>query len=267
MALLDCQVGVLANQALNWMVSGKVPQRMGNGHANLVPYQAFSTADGEVIIAVGNDRQFERLCAVLQLPELAGDERYRTNAGRVTHRGELIARLKAAISARGRNELSEALEAAGIPAGPINDVSQVFADPQVAAREMELDLNGLPGVACPIVIDGRRQVSDRASPPYFLPASALLLQAAEALVEAGDLAAGVEHARVAAGPGRVDLGIDVELQRVAFLAPGGAGLEGGAVGHLHRDHVVLGMRVALHRRVSLISAGFRPAYWSGKRRI
>jgi crotonobetainyl-CoA:carnitine CoA-transferase CaiB-like acyl-CoA transferase len=164
MALLDCQVGVLANQALNWMVSGKVPQRMGNGHANLVPYQAFSTADGEVIIAVGNDRQFERLCAVLQLPELAGDERYRTNAGRVTHRGELIARLKAAISARGRNELSEALEAAGIPAGPINDVSQVFADPQVAAREMELDLNGLPGVACPIVIDGRRQVSDRASP-------------------------------------------------------------------------------------------------------
>jgi crotonobetainyl-CoA:carnitine CoA-transferase CaiB-like acyl-CoA transferase len=164
MALLDCQVGVLANQALNWMVSGKVPRRMGNGHANLVPYQAFVAADGEVIIAVGNDRQFTRLCELLGQNELAADERFTTNAGRVTHREALIPCLAAAIARRGRAELSESLEAAGIPAGPINDVAQVFGDPHVRAREMRLDHGDLPGVACPIVIDGRRQGSGRASP-------------------------------------------------------------------------------------------------------
>jgi crotonobetainyl-CoA:carnitine CoA-transferase CaiB-like acyl-CoA transferase len=164
MALLDCQVGVLANQALNWMVSGKVPHRMGNGHANLVPYQAFAAADGEVIVAVGNDRQFQRFCQLLGLPELAADERFSTNAGRVSHRGALIPRIAAAVATRGCAELSEALESAGIPAGPINDVAQVFGDPQVAARGMRIDPGAVPGVACPIVIDGRRQVSDRPSP-------------------------------------------------------------------------------------------------------
>lgn len=164
MALLDCQVAVLANQALNWMVSGNVPHRMGNGHANLVPYQAFPTRDGEVIIAVGNDRQFERLCAILGLPDLASDQRFRTNAGRVTHRETLIPLIEAATARRGRAELSEALEQAGIPAGPINPIDAVFADPQVVARGMQLDLAGQPGLASPIVIDGERQVSDRASP-------------------------------------------------------------------------------------------------------
>jgi crotonobetainyl-CoA:carnitine CoA-transferase CaiB-like acyl-CoA transferase len=164
MALLDCQVGVLANQALNWMVSGQVPHRMGNGHANLVPYQAFPTRDGEVIIAVGNDRQFGRLCDILDLPELASDERYRTNAGRVTARAELIALIEAATLQRGRAELSEALEAAGIPAGPINPVDAVFADPQVTARGLRIERDGLPGLASPIVIDGERQVSEARSP-------------------------------------------------------------------------------------------------------
>jgi len=164
MALLDCQVAVLANQALNWMVSGKVPHRMGNGHANLVPYQSFPTADGEVIIAVGNDRQFERLCDVLSLPDIAADERFRTNAGRVTHREVLIPLIEAATGRRGRAELSDALEQAGIPAGPINPIDAVFADPQVVARGMMLDLDGQPGLASPIVIDGRRQVSNLASP-------------------------------------------------------------------------------------------------------
>ena len=89
MALLDTQVAVLGNQALNWMISGQVPRRMGNGHANLVPYQSFDTADGPVIVAVGNDRQFERLCAILGLPSLAQDERFRTNPARVTNRAEL----------------------------------------------------------------------------------------------------------------------------------------------------------------------------------
>src|SRR4051812_21352136 len=100
MALLDTQVGVLANQALNWMVSGEVPHRMGNGHANLVPYQAFEVADGEVIVAVGNDRQFARLCDIIGLPELAKDERFRVNPARVVNRDALLPLLKEAILRR-----------------------------------------------------------------------------------------------------------------------------------------------------------------------
>jgi crotonobetainyl-CoA:carnitine CoA-transferase CaiB-like acyl-CoA transferase len=164
MALLDSQVAVLANQALNWMVSGKVPHRMGNGHANLVPYQAFRTSDGEVIIAVGNDRQFGRLCDMLNLAGLAADQRYRTNAARVTNRADLIPLIEAATLRWSRAELSEALEAAGIPAGPINPVDAVFADPQVSDRGLRIEPDGMPGLASPIVIDGRRQVSDRRSP-------------------------------------------------------------------------------------------------------
>lgn len=163
MALLDTQVAVLANQALNWMVSGKVPHRMGNGHANLVPYQAFAVADGEVIVAVGNDRQFARLCAILGLAELAEDERFRTNPARVVHREALIPLLADAMRRRERQEFYEALEAAGIPAGPINAVDAVFADPQVIHRGLRLD-GEIPGLASPIVIDGRRQVAKSRSP-------------------------------------------------------------------------------------------------------
>ena len=163
MALLDSQVGVLANQALNWMVSGKVPHRMGNGHANLVPYQAFDTADGPVIVAVGNDGQFQKLCALLGLPALAEEERFATNPARVVHRAALIPILADAIARRAQRELSEALDAAGIPAGPINDVAEVFADPQVVHRGMRLE-GDPPGLASPIVIDGKRQVAERLSP-------------------------------------------------------------------------------------------------------
>ncbi|HEX9946929.1 MAG TPA: CaiB/BaiF CoA-transferase family protein [Allosphingosinicella sp.] len=163
MALLDTQVAVLANQALNWMVSGDVPHRMGNGHANLVPYQAFRVADGEVIVAVGNDRQFERLCAILGLPELARDERFGTNPARVINRSVLIPILEQAMLGRARQELSEALEAAGIPAGPINSVDSVFADPQVVHRGLRIGGDS-PGLASPIVIDGRRQVAEGPAP-------------------------------------------------------------------------------------------------------
>jgi crotonobetainyl-CoA:carnitine CoA-transferase CaiB-like acyl-CoA transferase len=163
MALLDTQVAVLANQALNWMVSGTVPHRMGNGHINLVPYQAFHVADGEVIVAVGNDRQFERLCAILCLPQLAADERFRTNPSRVVHREALIPLLAEAIGKRGRAEFSEALETAGIPAGPINAVDAVFADPQVVHRGLRLE-GDIPGLASPIVIDGKRQIAEARSP-------------------------------------------------------------------------------------------------------
>jgi crotonobetainyl-CoA:carnitine CoA-transferase CaiB-like acyl-CoA transferase len=164
MALLDTQVAVLGNQALNWMASGVVPRRMGNGHANLVPYQAFKVADGEMIVAVGNDGQFERLCSILGLEELAEDERFRTNPARVVHRALLIPLLEERLAKRGRDELAAALEEAGVPAGPINTIDAVFADPQVEHRGMRLDLGGVPGLASPIVINGKRQVSDLPSP-------------------------------------------------------------------------------------------------------
>lgn len=163
MALLDTQVAVLANQALNWMVSGDVPTRMGNGHANLVPYQAFAAADGEIVVAVGNDPQFERLCALLGLEQLAEDERFRTNPARVVNRSVLIPLLEQAIRSRGVKELSDALESAGIPAGPINAVDAVFADPQVVHRGLRIG-GETPGLASPIVIDGRRQVAEAPAP-------------------------------------------------------------------------------------------------------
>jgi crotonobetainyl-CoA:carnitine CoA-transferase CaiB-like acyl-CoA transferase len=163
MALLDTQVAVLANQALNWMVSGDVPHRMGNGHANLVPYQAFRVADGEIIVAVGNDAQFERLCGILGLEALALDERFRTNPARVANRQSLLPLLEEAMKDRALREFSAALEAAGIPAGPIHAVDAVFADPQVVHRGLRIE-GDRPGLASPIVIDGNRQVAQRPAP-------------------------------------------------------------------------------------------------------
>lgn len=164
MALLDTQVGVLANQALNWMANpAKVPGRMGNGHANLVPYQAFETKDGALIVAVGNDSQFRKLCAVLRL-DLADDPRFVTNPARVINRTVLLPLIEAAIRGWAKADLYEALETAGVPAGPINAVDEVFADPQVRARGMRIEREGVPGLASPIVIDGERMVSDRPSP-------------------------------------------------------------------------------------------------------
>jgi crotonobetainyl-CoA:carnitine CoA-transferase CaiB-like acyl-CoA transferase len=168
MALLDTQVGVLANQALNFMATGKAPARMGNGHANLAPYQSFRTADGDIIVAVGNDRQFVKLCAILGLNSLAEDERYRTNPARVTNRETLIPVLAEAIGLWPRDTLAAQLEAKGVPGGPINPLDAVFADPQVVARGMAIASPGpdglLPGLASPIVIDGERQNAHRAAP-------------------------------------------------------------------------------------------------------
>lgn len=161
MALLDTQVAVLANQAMNHLIGGETPHRLGNAHPNIAPYQVFAVADGHVIVAVGNDGQFGRLLILLGLAE---DPGFATNADRVRNRTALDALLAPAIAVRRRDEFLAALAAAGIPAGPINDVAQVFADPQVVARGMRIDPGGVPGVASPIVIDGRRQVSDRPSP-------------------------------------------------------------------------------------------------------
>lgn len=164
LALLDTQVSVLANQAMNYLVSGVSPRRMGNRHPNIAPYQTFAVADGHVIVAVGNDAQFRTLCTMLALPALGTDPRFLTNPDRVRNREALEAALAPALATRSRSELLHALAAAGVPAGPINDVVDVFADPQVVARGMRVDLDGIPGVASPIVIDGRRQVAGRPSP-------------------------------------------------------------------------------------------------------
>jgi len=163
MALLDTQVSVMANQALNWMTSDIVPRRVGNGHANLVPYQAFPTRNGDLIIAVGNDSQFANLCRVLETG-LDRDARFATNPDRVRNRRALIAALEALTATCMRDELADRLEAAGVPAGPINELDQVFANPQVVARGMAIERDGRHGVASPIVIDGVRMVSDLPAP-------------------------------------------------------------------------------------------------------
>lgn len=150
MALLDCMTGVLANQAMNYVVSGEAPRRMGNAHPNIAPYQTFPTADGWFILAVGNDGQFRRLCGVLGLEALATDPRLARNAGRVAHREELAEAIGAATQQWRRNDLLAALEAATVPAGPINTVADVFADPQVIARGMQIEAGGVPGLRLPI---------------------------------------------------------------------------------------------------------------------
>jgi crotonobetainyl-CoA:carnitine CoA-transferase CaiB-like acyl-CoA transferase len=171
MALLDVQTSVLANQAMNYLASGQTPRRMGNAHPNIVPYQVFPVADGHVIVAVGNDGQFARFAAILGMPELAQDERFRTNVGRVSHRPELVPLLTAQTIKITRDTLLSALEAQGVPGGPINTVADVFADPQVIARGMRIDLpsaaaksGAIPSVRSPIVMDGRPMASDRPSP-------------------------------------------------------------------------------------------------------
>jgi crotonobetainyl-CoA:carnitine CoA-transferase CaiB-like acyl-CoA transferase len=155
MALLDVQVAVMANQAANYLVSGRDPRRLGNAHPNIVPYQAFSTADGSLTVAVGNDAQYARFCDVLGAPELASDARFATNEARVANRAALIPLLQLRLSAAPTAHWLERLERVGVPAGPINTLSQVFADPQVRHRGLRIDtahptLAQVPGVRCPI---------------------------------------------------------------------------------------------------------------------
>lgn len=154
-SLLDSQVSVLANQALNYLVGGKVPQRLGNAHPNIVPYQTFETADGHIILAVGNDRQYAEYCKIIGAPELAM-EPYVTNRGRVENRNTLIPLLVPLMKQRNTDTWVEAFETAAVPCGPINTIDQVFANDQVLARGMQIGLTRedgvqVPGVANPIV--------------------------------------------------------------------------------------------------------------------
>ncbi|MEQ1686884.1 MAG: CaiB/BaiF CoA-transferase family protein [Burkholderiaceae bacterium] len=140
MALLDTQVAMLANLGANYLTSGAVPQRMGNAHQNIVPYQVFEVADGHMIVAVGNDGQFAKFCEVAGQPDLARDPRFTRNADRVRHRAVLVPLLAALMKTRARADWLGALEAAKVPCGPINDLADVFADPQVLAREMTVEM-------------------------------------------------------------------------------------------------------------------------------
>ena len=169
MSLLDSMVGVLANQSLNYLVSGVAPHRMGNAHPNIVPYQTFAVRDGYVIIAVGSDAQFERLCDFLGMPSLAADARFVTNSARVANRLPLIEQLAAALAGRGRDEVLHAMEERNIPAGPINTLSDVFSDPQVIQRGMRVDLptstgNTVPSVRTPIVFSEAQLALVRSAP-------------------------------------------------------------------------------------------------------
>ncbi|WP_425418467.1 CaiB/BaiF CoA transferase family protein [Oricola indica] len=165
MALLDCMTGVLANQAMNYLASGVAPHRLGNAHPNIAPYQTFGTADGFAIIAVGNDGQFARLCAVLGVDGAAADRRFATNAARVENRDALTDLLAEKTKAWTRDDLLAALEKAVVPAGPINTVEDVLADPQIVHRGMQIAPGGVPGLRTPISFAGApAPVSDRPSP-------------------------------------------------------------------------------------------------------
>lgn len=170
MALLDTQVGTLANQAMNYLASGSSPRRLGNAHPNIVPYQEFPASDGAVVIAVGNDAQFRHFVRAIGAPALAERPEYATNGERVAHRAALVGELSAITSSLSRAALLDALTVAGVPAGPINSVADVFADPQVIHRGMRLDLpraDGgapVPSVRTPIVMDASPAAYHLASP-------------------------------------------------------------------------------------------------------
>ena len=171
LALLDTQVAVLANQAMNYLVTGVAPQRLGNAHPNIVPYQVFAASDGHLIVAVGNENQFARMCEVIGRPDLASDARFATNASRVNQRGELIAILHGIFAARTMRDWLQALERAGVPCGPINTIADVFADPQVQARGLKLDLphpsiGSVPSVANPIKYSAT-PIAYRSAPPML----------------------------------------------------------------------------------------------------
>ncbi|HEX7711798.1 MAG TPA: CoA transferase [Sphingomonadaceae bacterium] len=166
MALFDTMVGTLANQAMNYWVSGEAPHRLGNAHPNIVPYEAFPTADGWVIVAVGNDEQFARLVELLGLPAKPG---WATNAGRVAARGEVSAAVADKTRGWQRDKLLTALDDRGVPAGPINTVAEALADPQIAARGMRLDIaredgTPVPGLRTPIVFSDAQLAPAKPSP-------------------------------------------------------------------------------------------------------
>jgi crotonobetainyl-CoA:carnitine CoA-transferase CaiB-like acyl-CoA transferase len=171
LSLLDTQVAWLANQAMNYLVTGQPPTRKGTAHPNIVPYQAFATADGHLMLAVGNDAQFERFCGAAGAEGLAKDKRFATNAGRVAHREILVPAVAALLRLRTTSEWLAVLAAAQVPCGPINDLAQVFAEPQVRHRRLRFDLSHptagqVPGVRNPVRF-GRTPIEYDRPPPLL----------------------------------------------------------------------------------------------------
>lgn len=164
MALLDVAVAVTANQTLNYLTTGEVPQRMGNAHVNLAPYQVFDCADGHIIIATGNDRQYQRLCHVLNLSDMAEAPEFLRNKDRLANRRIMIARLNGVTATWNKIDLLAACEGQGVPAGPINTLDEVMADPQVVARGMQVALDGVPGVRSPFVFSESELTLTRPAP-------------------------------------------------------------------------------------------------------
>ncbi len=181
LALLDTQVGWLANQGLNYLLSGRPPQRQGTAHPNIVPYQAFRTADGYLMLAVGNDRQFASFAALAGRPGLATDPRFATNAARVAHRAVLVPIVAELLGAHGTREWIERLTPAAVPCGPINDLAQVFAEPQVRHRQMRIDLPHPLGGSVPQIRNptrySRTPLEYRQAPPLLGEHTAAVLGA------------------------------------------------------------------------------------------
>jgi len=163
-SLLDASVAVTANQAMNFLASGEVPQRLGNDHPNIAPYRVFELSDGFIILAVGNDGQFARLCAILKQPDLAQDARFTSNELRVANRQDLIASLDPILKTWTRSDLLDQCSQNAVPAGPINDMADVFSDPQVIARKLQIDRDGIPGVRFPVLMSQSELVSDMPAP-------------------------------------------------------------------------------------------------------
>ncbi len=174
MSLLDVATSCMANQNLNYLSTGTAPQRLGNTHPNLAPYQVMDCADGWVIIAVGNDGQFARFCELLGLADLAEDARFATNADRVASRDALTKTLTEATLRMTKAQMLAACEAHGVPAGPINDMAEVFDDPQIKARGMQINLDGVPSVRSPFQFSGADLVLDRSSPKLGADTDAVL---------------------------------------------------------------------------------------------
>ena len=164
MALLDVATSIMANQALNYLTTGKAPGMMGNAHPNLAPYAVFDCADGWIILATGNDSQYRKLCTILDVADMADDPAFLTNADRVANREAMTARLTTATKGWTMANLLAACEAAGVPAGPINDLEGVFADPQIKARGLQIAPEGQPGVRSPMTFSGADLQLDRPAP-------------------------------------------------------------------------------------------------------
>ncbi len=198
MALLDVQVACLANQAMNYLTTGVAPGRLGNAHPNIVPYQSFPTADGDLILTVGNDSQFRKFAEVAGQSQWAGDPRFLTNTLRVAHRAELIPLIRQVTVFKATAQWVAALEAVGVPCAPVNDLAQVFADPHVVARGLAIELphalgGKVPQVASPIRLS-ETPVEYRRAPPMLGEHTAVVLE--ELLGLGGDEVASLRAAGV-----------------------------------------------------------------------